>query len=190
MNLPAKPPSPRAWLREATQRAHEETEAAFAGFDLTQRERYRAFLEQQAAVVLPLEHELDAVGADALLSDWARRKRSAALIADLHELDGVSRPVHPPVILNPASAWGMLYVLEGSRLGGRVLSSIVSRSDDPRARSATRFLRHGEGEQLWPSFVAALNAAIKTETEIAAAVDGAIATFALFRPGVVQTVAA
>ena len=190
MNLPITPPSPRARLRDATQRAHEETEAAFAGLDLTQLNDYRAFLEQQAAVVLPLEHELDAVGADALLPDWTRRKRAIALIEDLHDLDGISRPVHPPVILNPASAWGMLYVLEGSRLGGRVLSSIVSRSNDPRVHNATRFLRHGEGGQLWPSFVAMLNAALKTETEIAAAIDGATATFALFRPAVVPNVAA
>lgn len=190
MNLQITPPSPRARLRDATQRAHEETEAAFAALDLTQRDDYRTFLEYQAAVILPLEHELDAVGADALLPDWARRKRTAALSDDLHDLDGVSRPVHPPVILNPASAWGMLYVLEGSRLGGRVLSSIVSRSDDPRVRNATRFLRHGEGQQFWPSFVTALNAALKTEAEISAAIDGAIITFALFRPRVMHTATA
>lgn len=189
MNLPMTPPSPRARLRDATQRAHEETEAVFAGLDLTQRDDYRAFLEHQAAVVLPLEHELDAVGADALLPDWRRRKRAAALSDDLHELDGVSRPVHPPVILNPASAWGMLYVLEGSRLGGRILSSIVSRSDDPCVRNATRFLRHGEGQHLWPSFVAALNAALRTETEVTAAIDGAITTFELFRPRVHAAIA-
>jgi heme oxygenase len=187
MNLPIMPPSARARLREATQRAHEETEAAFAGLDLARPDDYRAFLEHQAAAVLPLEHELDAVGAEALLPDWRRRKRTAALSEDLHDLDGVSRPVHPPVVLNPAAAWGMLYVLEGSRLGGRVLSSIVANSRDPRVRKATRFLRHGEGQQLWPSFVAALNTALKTETEIAAAIDGAMTAFALFRPNVVRT---
>ncbi len=181
MNLPITPPSPRARLRDATQRAHEEAEAAFACLDLTQRGDYRAFLEHQAAVILPLERELGAVGAEALVPDWARRKRSTALIDDLHDLDGTYRPAQPPAILNPAAAWGMLYVLEGSRLGGRVLSSIVSRSDDPRVRNATRFLRHGEGEQFWPSFVAALNAAVRAETEITAAVDGAIMTFTLFR---------
>lgn len=56
---------------------------------------------------------------------------------------------------SPAFGAGLLYVLEGSRLGARVLARRVRRagSDLPLA-----YLAHGEDEDLWRSFLTWLEA--------------------------------
>jgi heme oxygenase len=77
----------------------------------------------------------------------------------------------------------MLYVLEGSRLGGRLLLRRTLANPDPQVRSATRYLGHGGGRDLWRPFLEQLEAS----TAVAAAPDTAIAgareAFALFIPG-------
>jgi heme oxygenase (biliverdin-IX-beta and delta-forming) len=111
-------------LREATAQAHARVDSAFAGFDLTDRDSYARFLRAHADVVWPLEAALP--GAQ-VAPDWERRKRGALLKEDLaflgHRADPASATPDEPLRFqgNPAIA-GALYVLEGSRLGGRFLA--------------------------------------------------------------------
>ncbi len=82
------------------------------------------------------------------------------------------------MVLPHGGAPGLLYVLEGSRLGGQVLLRQVLASPDPMVRGNARFLRHGEGLRLWSGFVAWLAARPMSESE--AAIQGALAAFAMF----------
>ena len=134
----------RKALRDGTAEAHDRVDAAFAGFDLTDRAGYAAFLRAHAEVLLPLEDALDAAGAERIIADWPERRRSALLKEDLAFLPPPRHPregghpdsqAAPSATLNPrlrgdddwgldndAAIAGALYVIEGSRLGGRFLA--------------------------------------------------------------------
>lgn len=165
-------------LRAATDAAHRRLDAGFAAHDLTRRVDYGAFLTAMYRAFAPLETWLDGVDPEDLPPDWAERRRAEALRADLSGL-GLAIPEGPGAVALPRDgAPGLLYVLEGSRLGGQVLLRQVLASPDPMVRGNARFLRHGEGLRLWPGFVAWLAARPMSESE--AAIQGALAAFAAF----------
>jgi heme oxygenase len=82
--------------------------------------------------------------------------------------------------------FGILYVLEGSRLGAQLLLEQVLASDDENVRNASAYLRHGQsgpsGEavpNLWRSFLQQLetNDAADDQTQT---VSGAVYAFTMF----------
>ncbi|GAA4012988.1 hypothetical protein GCM10022280_08820 [Sphingomonas swuensis] len=173
--------SARWTLRDATTEAHERVDRLFSRFDLARADDYRLFLEAHRAVLPGLEHSLAESNVEEFLPDWPRRRRADSLAADLRDLglsDSVEDVTAPA--LSRASAIGLLYVLEGSRLGGAVLARRVSANDDPRCRAATRYLRHGEGERLWPTFVAALDQVDELRDHLPEMIDSAHRAFAIF----------
>ncbi len=173
--------SARARLKHATSDAHDRLDALFSAFDLTDPNGYRRFLAVHWQVLPRCEAMLAASGAARLLPDWPARVRTQALAHDLAAVGGQAPAGHGDVAaVGPAAAFGMMYVLEGSRLGGAVLARRVEANDDPACRGATRYLRHGAGQGLWPSFVAALDAAGCVADDITACIAGAARIFALF----------
>lgn len=121
-------------LRAGTRLCHEGVDAAFSTFDLKDAFSYRAFLSAHASVLLPAERWLDAA---TLVPDW--EGRSAALAADLAAME---TPLPLPVAISwpddEARRWGALYVIEGSRFGGRVLGGMVG-EDLPKTYLAAPF---------------------------------------------------
>lgn len=178
----AEPRDLRFVLRDATDAAHRRLDAGFAAHDLTRRADYVAFLSAMSGPFWQIEGWLDGIEAAFLPTDWPVRRRFPELRADLEGLglafdpaagaeSGAERP-------SEAEAPGLLYVLEGSRLGGQVLLRQVVTSIDPQVRANARFLSHGEGQRLWPSFAAWLGARPAEGHE--AAIRGAHRAFALF----------
>ena len=162
-------------LREATAENHAQVDAAFRGFDLATRGGYRLFLEAQAKAFLPLEAAIEATEAVALLGDWSARRRGPALIADLHAMDiDVPQPLSPREIRDPAEAWGTLYVLEGSRLGGQMLSRLVP-ADAPRS-----FLSHAAASGAWRKLLDLLDRKLVLADDRQRAVTAAREAFLLF----------
>lgn len=108
-------------LREATAAAHERVDARFGTYDLGARDDYARFLAEHACAVGAAEAYL-AQAAPNL--PW--RPRMPLLRADLAALDR-EVPAHGSLDLaaNPALADGVVYVLEGSRLGGQLLAKQV-----------------------------------------------------------------
>jgi heme oxygenase len=112
------------------------------------------------------------------------RRRLHLLAADLMAL-GVSPaalddlPRCPPIDLqSKAAAMGSLYVMEGSSLGGRVISRHVERRLGAAGRDACRYFQ-GYGQEtgaMWGSFLARLNAESAAQKEQIG--TGALATFA------------
>ena len=144
-------------LKAATAAAHHGIDERLSVLDLTDTAQYRRFLQANAAALLPLEAALEQAGVAAMFEDWPLRARSAAISADLSRLGGTAVPLPRPAgPLDRCSMLGTLYVLEGSRLGAAYLVRIVAASVDPRVRGATHYLRHGEGQGLWRSFLARL----------------------------------
>nr|WP_321986283.1 biliverdin-producing heme oxygenase [uncultured Lichenicoccus sp.] len=176
----------RAVLRQGTQAAHQRLDARMSTLPLDERPSYGRFLHAQAAALVPLEIALEQAGVVYLLPDWTWRTRRAALLADIRQLEGEEPPLADPEeqavdwIDSPAAMLGATYVLEGSRLGGALLRKQVMAAEDPVIRLASRFLNHGNGENLWLSFNDTLKEAKLDEAERTEMVNSAIRSFALF----------
>jgi heme oxygenase len=141
----------RLRLRAATAPRHERVDAAFSAFQLDRLDGYRAFLRAHAQVVGPLEIVLEAAGIESMINDWPQRRRRQALFEDLQVLGSAPPPPLPP--LPPPSSgwcWGAAYVMEGSRLGGRVLARRVAEAN-PSAPLG--YLGHHSETPLWPNFL-------------------------------------
>jgi heme oxygenase (biliverdin-IX-beta and delta-forming) len=168
-------------LRAGTAQAHDRVDAAFAAFDLTDRDSYAAFLRAHADVVFPLEATLPG---ERVTPDWEERKRGALLKEDLAFLP---RPVRPEPVEGPASASdalganadlsaiaGALYVLEGSRLGGRFLVRQVPHGF-PRA-----YLDADQAPEKWRNLLDRLETILYQPAALQSALTAAHQVFAAF----------
>lgn len=170
MNVPAAlSPAPPlgAWLRTATRPDHARVDAAFGHHDLATRTGYTAFLTAHARVLPAIEARLRPAE---LIPGW--QGRAGALAEDLATL-GTALPAPSPIAIpsGEAARWGALYVLEGSRLGGAVLTKSVPAAF-PRAFLAAT---HAPGQ--WRALLARLDSLTLDRD---ATLAGARATFAAF----------
>jgi heme oxygenase len=159
-------------LRDATGAAHEQVDAAFGAHDLSSPAAYRAFLLAHARALPAAERAMAALPFAATLPT-----RTPLLAADLTELDAT---IPAPLPFAPgddsASLWGVLYVVEGSRLGGALLARQVPDGAPGRYLGAV----HAPGQ--WRAIRAALDEAAtgRDANWTARMVAGALATFALY----------
>lgn len=176
----SRPWSLRAVLRARTQAAHATVDAALWPYLAGGDDGYAKFLRASAGALLPLERALEAAGVARYVADWPERRRSAAVLADLASLGTAPpAPAAVPPVRSEAHAFGMLYTLEGSRLGARAVLPGVLASAGARVRGAVRFLDHGEA-RLWPDFLERLEASRAARRAPDEAVEGALAAFGAF----------
>lgn len=159
-------------LRDATGAAHDVVDAAFGAHDLASPEAYRRFLLAHARALPAAERVMAAL-------PFARTlpTRAALLAADLAELGvGVPDPLPFTPGEDAGTLWGVLYVVEGSRLGGAMLARQVPSELPGRYLGAV----HSPGQ--WRAIRAALDeaAAGKGADWTARMIAGALATFALY----------
>lgn len=169
-------------LREATRPAHDAAEASGGMRRLMRGDLslhgYRTLLDAQWALFARWESDradwLQHVG-----QAWAYRSRSARLRLDL-EAGAPSVAEAPPAApdVSDAHAWGELYVIEGSALGGRV---IVRQLRALYPHMTHHYYGMGEDGPPWPSFQRALDAALPDAATQAQAIDGALSMFARFQ---------
>lgn len=175
------PPLPiGAELRAATERAHRQLEERMslldAGLTLA---RYRGYLERFYGLYRPLEARLDRLPfADAGLS-LAPRHKVPMLEADLVRLgtDPSSLPLcaELPCAGTLAEGLGVLYVLEGSTLGGQVIRRHLDCTlgvgpDNGGAFFGSYGARVGE---MWSTFQLALSTFAAAHPEARGALIGA-----------------
>ena len=141
----------RSRLRSATAARHRDVDALFSTLQLNKPSDYRLFLRCHARAVIALEQALGVAGAERHLDDWRLRTRSPALAEDLAEL-GETLPSALPVeaFADEGAFWGAAYVLEGSRLGSRILAQ---RAAGAAQSPPLRYLLHGSKEPFWPRFL-------------------------------------
>jgi heme oxygenase len=174
-------------LRAATRDAHDAAErvsvlAALADGTIS-RDRYAAMLAALLAMFDAWERRHAAfLSGEAAALGWRYVSRSTLLRRDLEDLGVDPRAGAMTLATHDASSasiWGMLYVVEGSTLGGRVLAGRV-REAMP-ALAPTRYLEAGTSEpRYWPRFSAILDVALATGTALDAAIAGARSMFALY----------
>ena len=165
----------RAALRNATAEDHERVDALFSRFDLTQPEGYRAFLRAQVAATRAVEAALDEGRISETVADWPQRRRAALAVADLAALG--AQPPYPlpkPALFGTAQLLGAAYVLEGSRLGAKVL-----RRGLPPEMPQT-FLSAPAAPGAWAAMLMTIEAHVVTREDVAMACGAARRVFALF----------
>lgn len=158
-------------IRAATAADHEAVDAAFGRFAIDTREGYARFLTAHALALPAVEQALaDVPGLP------PRRPRSPLIREDLARLGEAMPDPLSFATSGPAASFGAAYVIEGSRLGGGLLSKQIP-DDLPYAYlSAT----HLPGE--WRGFLMALEgAAGGAQAWIDEAIASAKATFGLYR---------
>lgn len=167
--------TPRSQLREQTRPEHEAVDRLFSRFDLAQTAGYRSFLCALARAHLGIEEGLDAAGAASLVADWPERRRADLLRADLADL-GIEAPrsAGTPSLATEAEMLGAIYVIEGSRLGGAVLSSRLA------GEAPARFLAARARPGAWRQLLALLDARLDDPASLGSAVAAARACFRCF----------
>ena len=184
-SVPASSPSLLADLRAATGPMHEalDSSVGLVGPTVT-REKYVATLRGSLAVVEPLE-----TGAAKWLGVRDEISRVARLRADLASLGEDPAVAAPPFVETPtidteAKAMGVLYVLEGSTLGGIVLARSVDRALGLEGQSISYLTLRGPlTPEKWRAFLVELDAWAKTAPPAAwrEACEAARAAFVAYR---------
>lgn len=164
-------------LRAATSESHAALDAKVAGWRIETPLGYGAFLSASVVALAPLELALERAGVAEWLPDWPQRARRVALARDLAALGLEAPPFRAALVPDRDFAAGLLYVLEGSRLGARFLSRQVQAVG---AGLPLAYLTHGEGQDLWRSFLAWLDAIPKVGFRTDAAEAGARYGFQCF----------
>lgn len=173
-------------LRTETREVHQRIEAAFDLLSPTlTRSDYRAHLACLHGFFRPLEERIASVDSwPARGIDIAARRRADLLAADLRTLGENAVEQLPicrdlPEIRDAAAALGTLYVLEGSTLGGQIVSRHLRDTLGITEHTGGRFFR-GHGERtagMWRSFCAALAAFADEGGDAERTVAAALATF-------------
>ncbi|AQS88904.1 hypothetical protein NCH01_03280 [Neoasaia chiangmaiensis] len=160
-----------AILRRAMRGVHEQTDRKFSVFDLRKSADYAAFLQAHSRVLTWIEPALLAAPN---LPEWLPRRDF--IESDLNEL-GIALPqkIDAAMPQEDGALLGAVYVLEGSRLGGRWLAEQVP-VDMPR-----RYLGAAHPQGSWARFLRALEEAFEKHPEYGpGALAGAHAVFAAF----------
>ena len=161
-----------AKVRSRTAAAHSMIDAAFSRFNLCDRHSYVTFLQAHARVVPTIEAVL---GDETHLPPW--RPRTALLARDLDAFGyRLPKPVAQSETWSLAAKFGLLYVLEGSRLGNQILLRRAGAGFSSHYLGAA----HEPGE--WRAFSNALNGRAEQEnaTWLEAVVAGANNGFRLY----------
>ncbi|AZR24605.1 biliverdin-producing heme oxygenase [Xanthomonas vasicola] len=181
----AVPPSAALALRHATQDAHRLVEAVPLMQALGQGQidsaAYAQILRRHHGLLAGFEAQLSDWLTTLVANGWHYRRRVPALREDLRALgQQPDLPVALPSVADDAARWGMLYVIEGSQLGGRMIARSV-RKQQPALAGALRYFELADDDPAgWRRFQAALDRRLDTPSARDAAIDGAQAMFAHF----------
>lgn len=145
---------------------------------------YKAILKKFYGFFLPMEERLDSfLQLPFFLPDYPSRRKSSTLAADLRHL-GINPNDLPictalPQLADLAQAFGCLYVLEGSTLGGRVITKILHEALQIDERSGASYF-NGYGAftgDKWKLFCQTLLQYGEQGGKEEAMIEGANATF-------------
>ena len=175
-------------LRAETRSEHDAIEQSLdlIGDDLT-LSNYRHRLEQFYGFYQPLEDQMRRL--DNWLAPWLdakERVKTPLLAQDLRtlgckSLDSLPRCSHLPALESAAGYFGCMYVLEGSTLGGQVISRHICEKLGVTSLSGGRFFE-GYGRRtgfMWQQFRVAISEFATTSDTQDQVVAAARSTFAM-----------
>jgi heme oxygenase len=164
-------------LKEQTRDAHTDLEKKLVTHIqvVKDRQQYCALLALMYGYHAALENQLDAFRDD--LPEYSQRRRSQSILNDLKSLsyptESLAVCTDLPEIHSVSTALGVMYVLEGSTLGGKIVSKMLIKQVPEVEGAITFFQGYQEHTgEMWQKFKSHLHDAVpaehSTETQKAA----------------------
>ncbi len=177
-------------LKLDTQANHQQLEKVLIGQmrSILTTEAYIKLLNLFYAYFGALEDKIDQHLGKTQLDDYSKRRKSNCLLNDITDLGGHTpqkvNDFHLPEIKNHLQAFGALYVIEGSTLGGKIIAKIIAKQlnliNDNSGLSF--FFGYGdETEKMWEDFKEVLNRQPQTQADAALLINAADDTFVKFK---------
>ncbi len=176
-------------IKEATLNQHQQLEKALVAKMKTIRsmQGYVDLLKVFYGYFGGLEQKINQYINSSHLEDHNQRRKTNAMADDIEALGGklpiTANTNDLPEINNALQAFGALYVIEGSTLGGSIISKMMQQHLPFDGQNGLSFF-NGYGEQthqMWAGFKTALNAVVKTQDDEAVVLQAANDTFAGFK---------
>lgn len=183
-HVPILDPSRAKRLKASTHSTHEQLDSRIMSAEpFRDRERYGRFLRVQ----FQFHRDLDPLYADprlvALVPDLPERRRLGQVAQDILDLGQTlpgddAAPVFDGGEVDLPTAFGWLYVAEGSNLGAAFLFKAAAALDLDETFGARHLAGHPDGRaRHWRQFTAALDALPFDDAQEQRAIDGATAAF-------------
>ncbi|MFD2147727.1 biliverdin-producing heme oxygenase [Mucilaginibacter antarcticus] len=176
-------------LKEVTLANHQQTEKILVGKLKSMRsvQDYITILSSFYGYFGGLEKQIERYLNPSNMADYEERRKTAAIADDIKVLGGTVPAVATgdelPRIENCLQAFGALYVIEGSTLGGQIISKMIQ-NHLPIQNGAGLSFFNGYGDnmqQMWTSFKELLNKAAMTPADEETMAEAANQTFARFK---------
>lgn len=181
-------------LREHTHTAHQALEKTLIPYlkAIRNTQDYLQILKWFYNFYAPLEKEISKNLPANLLLDFNQRRKSVLLLNDIQSLTGISYlPSATSVnvsISGLPQAFGSMYVLEGSTLGGNAICKLILRNlPDANETNLTFFTGYGsETSAMWEKFKLILNTYPFDNKQKQMVISGANETFDNFKQIITQ----
>lgn len=151
--------SRRTQLRESTSEAHASLDRLVGSFDSL--DSYRRYLRGMSAFRQAVERQLASTSAPEQLTEWRAEMFSGLIADDLQDL--AAAPIMPLDVPDAAGdtaeLLGILYVLEGSALGSRVLYKRAQSLGLGAEFGARHLAVQSRRSDRWPAFLNLLETA-------------------------------
>ncbi len=180
-------------LRTNTSDYHQQTEVMLVtrikGID--SKSDYAALLGLFYSYFGGLEKLIDNAIDKSQMTDYDHRRKTASLKSDLEYLNAPIPDFAPadalPKIRTHARALGALYVIEGSTLGGKIISKMVTQKLSlPHSAGLSFFNGYGaDTDTMWAGFKEQLNGVADTDAETEV-INAANDTFLCFKEWIKQ----
>jgi heme oxygenase len=171
-------------LREETRQEHQSLEKKLIPYikSINSNDSYARLLQMFYSYYQPVEKAINSQLDELDIKDLHERRKSEAIEEDMSVL-GVKKEDVPadfaPEIDSKLRALGALYVLEGSTLGGKVITEIIAKNNPEFSHNAFHFFNaYGEKTmEKWKSFQQSLDNYTEVQGNIDEIVTGAANTF-------------
>ena len=134
-----------------------------------------------------LEDKINRYIGNLQLPDYAERRKSESLFNDIKSL-GNTVPQKPevldlPIIENSLQAFGALYVIEGSTLGGKIIAKLIANQLNLQNNNGLSFFTsYGDKtEKMWDGFKEILDMQPQNQADTKIILDAANDTFLKFK---------
>lgn len=144
-------------------------------------DEYANLLKRLYQFYVPIENDLQNLISDEIVKDISVRKHNSRLLQDIQSIDK-SYDENPKTkhlkIENLSYALGVMYVIEGSTMGGQIISKMLEKNLPVNDKKITTYFNsYGDNSlEMWSSYkTQVLNAKAKVDSE--EMINGAKATF-------------
>lgn len=176
-------------LKKVTRENHQQLEKLLVILlkQVATKEDYVRILRLFYSYFGALEDEINVYIGAAELPDYHQRRKTQNIANDIKIMGGTvpgkAKGPDLPTIENPLQAFGALYVIEGSTLGGKIIHQMMEKKINIRNTEGMSFFK-GYGDQTeskWASFKEQLNSQIDNQASSAIIINSANETFLKFK---------